>query len=123
MNIKATYFVTFKAEYILLFLASTERMNTRASFRYIKLFKNLGGTVGITILYGLDDGRVGVRVPVGLWGPLNILSSAYLGLFSQGLSNLGREADNSPSSSIDMEKTWTYTSTPPYVFMAWLLSR
>jgi hypothetical protein len=33
----------------------------------------------------------------------------------------GREADNSPPTSAQIKKTWTYTSTPPYVFMAWCL--
>jgi hypothetical protein len=31
----------------------------------------------------------------------------------------GREADNSPPSSAEIENAWNYTSTPPYVFTAW----
>jgi hypothetical protein len=30
----------------------------------------------------------------------------------------GREADHSPPASAEIKKTWIYTSTPPYVFMA-----
>jgi hypothetical protein len=49
--------------------------------------------VGITTGYGLDDRGVGVRAPVGsrilssprrpdrLWGPPNLLSNGYGGLF------------------------------------------
>jgi hypothetical protein len=49
--------------------------------------------VGIATGYGLDDRRVGVRVPVGsrifscprsqnwFWGPLSLLSNGYRGLF------------------------------------------
>jgi hypothetical protein len=29
-----------------------------------------------------------------------------------------READHSPPTSAEVVKTWVYTSTPPYVFMA-----
>jgi hypothetical protein len=29
-----------------------------------------------------------------------------------------READHSPRTSAEIKKTWIYTSTPPYVFMA-----
>jgi hypothetical protein len=29
-----------------------------------------------------------------------------------------READHSPSTSAEVKKTWIYTSTPPYTFMA-----
>jgi hypothetical protein len=40
---------------------------------------------------------------------------------SPGLKRLWREADNSPPTSAQVKKTWIYTSTPPYVFMAWCL--
>jgi hypothetical protein len=41
------------------------------------------------------------------------------GDFSPGLKRPGCEADPSPPTSAQVKKTWTYTSTPPYVFMAW----
>jgi hypothetical protein len=31
----------------------------------------------------------------------------------------GREADHSPPTSAEVKRTWIYTSTPPYVFMAY----
>jgi hypothetical protein len=33
----------------------------------------------------------------------------------------GREADRSPPSSVQVKNAWSYTSTPQYVFMAWLV--
>jgi hypothetical protein len=51
--------------------------------------------VGIATGYGLDDGVVGVRIPVGsrifssplrqdqLWGPSSLLSNGYRGIFPQ----------------------------------------
>jgi hypothetical protein len=35
-----------------------------------------------------------------------------------GVKRQGREADHSPPASAEVKKTWVYTSTPPYVFMA-----
>jgi len=32
-----------------------------------------------------------------------------------------READSSPLSSTEAKNSWSYTSTPPYLFMAWYL--
>jgi hypothetical protein len=43
------------------------------------------------------------------------------GDLSSGLKRPGREADPSPLTSAQFEKTWTYTSTLPYVFIAWCL--
>jgi hypothetical protein len=40
------------------------------------------------------------------------------GSFS-GEKRPGREADHSPPSSAEAKNAWSYTSTPPYAFMAW----
>jgi hypothetical protein len=37
------------------------------------------------------------------------------------LKQSGRETDHSPPSSAEVKNTWSYTSTPPYVFMSWYL--
>jgi hypothetical protein len=40
------------------------------------------------------------------------------GAVSLGARRPGREADHSPPTSAKVKKTWIYTSTPSYVFMA-----
>jgi hypothetical protein len=39
------------------------------------------------------------------------------GALSPGITQLGREADNSSPTSAEVKKTWVYTSSPPYIFM------
>jgi hypothetical protein len=85
--------------------------------------------VGIVTGYGLDDGGVGFRGPVGsrifssprhpdwFWGPSSLLSNGYRGYFS-GVKLPGCEADHSPRTSVEVNKMWIYTSTPPYAIMA-----
>jgi hypothetical protein len=50
----------------------------------------------------------GVQPPVQ-WAPEAL---------SPGVKQQGCEADYSPPTSAQVKKTWIYTSTPPYVFMA-----
>jgi hypothetical protein len=40
-----------------------------------------------------------------------------------GVKRQGREADHSPPTSAEVKNMWIYTSTPPYVFMAYCLIR
>jgi hypothetical protein len=41
-----------------------------------------------------------------------------IGTFSPGVKRQEREANHSPETCAQVKKTWTYTATPPYVFMA-----
>jgi len=43
------------------------------------------------------------------------------GALSLGIKRSGREADHSPPSTAEVENTWSYTSIPQYVFIAWCL--
>jgi hypothetical protein len=86
------------------------------------------GVVGIVTGYRLDGQGVGVGVLVGsrtfcsprhpdrLWGPPNLIFRG--GGLSPGVKRPGLEADHSPPTSAEVKKTWVYTSTSPYVFMA-----
>jgi hypothetical protein len=90
---------------------------------------NRDSSVGIATSYGLDDRGVGFRVLVGAkiclihvvqTGP-GVHPTSYqlgTGALSPGVKRKGREADRSPPASAEVKKTWIYTSTPPYVFMA-----
>jgi hypothetical protein len=82
-------------------------------------------SVGIATGYGLDDqgaessspGRVKIFY-------FSMSSRPALGStqppikWVPGVNRQGREADHSPPTSVEVKKTWIYTSTPPYVFMA-----
>jgi len=41
--------------------------------------------------------------------------------FNLGVKRPELEADNSPPSSAEIKKAWSYASLPQYVFMAWCL--
>jgi hypothetical protein len=89
---------------------------------------SLDSVVGIATDYGLDNGGVGVRVPV--WSRIFSTSSRPAvgptkppiqwvpGNLSSEVKRPGREADHSPSASAKVKKIWTYTAIPPYAFMA-----
>jgi hypothetical protein len=85
---------------------------------------------GIANIYELDDRGFGVQVPVGsriftspyrpdrLWGPPNLLPDGYRELFPPWVKRPEREAVRSPPTSADVKRTWIYTSTTTYAFMA-----
>jgi hypothetical protein len=100
-------------------------------FLFLKLFfHNTGAAVGIETVLWLDDRGIRSSSP----GRVNnfhfsTLSEPALGsfqppihwvtrAFSPGLKRPGREADHLPPASAEIKKTWVYTSTLPYAFMA-----
>jgi hypothetical protein len=84
--------------------------------------------VGIATGYGLDEWRVGIRVPVGsrmfifpylsdrFWGSLRLLSNWHQGILL-GVKRPGIDANDLPPISDDVKKTWIYISTLPYAFL------
>jgi hypothetical protein len=84
-----------------------------------------GSAVGIATGYWLDDGGVVVRVPVGpriflfLAASRPALGSIQSRIqWAPGVKRPGLEAHHSPPTSAEVKKTWIYTSTPAYVFVA-----
>jgi hypothetical protein len=59
-------------------------------------------------------GNTGLSRP---WNSASLLSNRHRGLFPQGRGERGLK-----KSSIEVQNARTYTSTPPYVFIAWCLS-
>jgi hypothetical protein len=51
-------------------------------------------------------------------GPTQPLVQWVPGALSPGVKQPGLEADHSPPTSAGVKKTWIYTSTPLYVYMA-----
>jgi hypothetical protein len=97
---------------------------------YVKIGSQDSSVSVVTKLNGLDDqesapGRV--RDFFSLppcrdwrWGPASLLWNEYQAL-SPELKQPGHEADHSPPSSAEVKDARSYTSTPPYVCMAWYL--
>jgi hypothetical protein len=59
--------------------------------------------------------------PYGPSRPVIVLALpffAFTGGSLPGLKRQGREADQSPPTSAEVNKIWIYTSTPPYALMA-----
>jgi hypothetical protein len=84
-------------------------------------------SVGVATGHGLDDRGVRLRGPVGarifsmssrpvLW-PTQPPIQWVPGALSLGLKRPEREDDHPPTSA-EIKKTWIYTSTSPYAFMA-----
>jgi hypothetical protein len=62
------------------------------------------------------------RVQIGSGAhPVSCKMSTGKGAVSSEVKQPGREADHSPSFSAEVKNVWSYTSTPPYVSMAWCL--
>jgi hypothetical protein len=92
--------------------------------------KSRDSSVGIATVYGLDDRVVGVPSPDTVKNFLFFgASRPALGstqppiqwvprALSPGVKRPGHEAEHSPPTSAEVKKTWIYTSTPPYAFMA-----
>jgi hypothetical protein len=64
--------------------------------------------MGKIFFYGVQTG-FGVR-PVSY--------QVGTGAVSPGIKQPEREADHSPPTCAEVKKTWIYTTTPPYAFMA-----
>jgi hypothetical protein len=91
--------------------------------------KSRDSAVGIATGYWLDVRGVEVRVPVGSSiSLLHIVQTGYgvhptsypmgTGALSPGVKRPEREADHLPPTSAEVKKTWVYTATPLYAFMA-----
>jgi hypothetical protein len=95
---------------------------------YITYFRSRDSVFCIATGYGLDDRGVGVRVPVGsiifsassrpALGPTQPLIERVPGAIFPGVKRQECEADHSTPTSAKVKKMGTYTSTPPYAFVA-----
>jgi hypothetical protein len=97
---------------------------------YLLLNLSRDSAVGIATGYELDDRGVRVSSPGSgknflfcissrqvLWPTQPYIQRVERAL-SLGVKRPGREADHSPPTSAEVTKTWVYTATPLYLFMA-----
>jgi hypothetical protein len=115
--------------HLFLVYAYKEKSNSIITFLEFAVTKSRDSVIGIAIGYGLDDWRVGVRVPVGsrmfsspcrphwLWSPLSLLSNGYRRLFPRRLS--GRDVKLTTHLQIVPKSKKCGSIHPSYAFMAW----
>jgi hypothetical protein len=85
------------------------------------VYVNRGSSFGITTDYRIELVLVRSTMftrycPNRLCGPPSIVSNDYRWVLCPGVNRQGLEADHSYNAEV--KKTWIYTSTPPYAFMA-----
>jgi hypothetical protein len=72
--------------------------------------------------YGMDERWTGVRFLAGSSDCLLTTTQPPIkwipGVLSSEVKRLGIETDHEPTSSVDVENLWSYTSTIKYVFVA-----
>jgi len=85
-------------------------------------------TPRVSIVTGLQVGRLGFDSDRGMKGIFlfvltgsELLFNGYRKFFLPGVERSGREVGQSHPSSAEVKNVWSYTSTPPYVLMAWCL--
>jgi hypothetical protein len=100
------------------------KQRNRVRFKVIlHSVRSRDSSVGIGTGYGLKDGGVGVRVPVGQEFSFPMSSRPAVGstqppirwvpgAISSGVKRPGHEADHSHPTSAEIKKIWIYTSTP-----------
>jgi hypothetical protein len=77
-----------------------------------------GLIIGVRVPAGAGNFSLHHRVQTG-WGPTQPPVQWVPGAVPLGKKLPGREADNSPQSSVEVKNEWSYTSTPQYAFIAW----
>jgi hypothetical protein len=122
-NLKGTHDFGFP----LLLISSFDPVMKNLSV-YLNYLKSRDSAVGVATGYRLDYRAVIVRVLVGsrIFSSLPTLALGFAqppiervpGSLFPGVKQPGREADHSRSTSAEIKKMWSYTSTPPYDFMA-----
>jgi hypothetical protein len=85
-------------------------------------YRSRDSVVGIATSYGLDDQQVGVQVLLGsllhiIQTGCRVHTTSYTMDMGGGsfpwVKRPGPKADHSPPTSVEVEKMWIYTSTPP----------
>jgi len=79
-----------------------------------------GWTTGVRFLSGAGNFFLRHRIQRGFGAHPDSYRTGTGGPYP-GVKRPGREADHSPPSSAEVKNAWSYTSTPPHVFMTWCL--
>jgi hypothetical protein len=95
---------------------------TQQISRPLRDFGSRGGAFGLANGYGLENRRdknlLSSTSSRPVLGPTQPPIQWIPGTFSLEVKRQQGDADHSPPTSAEVKKTWVYTSTPPYVFMA-----
>jgi hypothetical protein len=125
LAINVSFWMNNYGTYCICFLLRVTLSEGTLHCNLIKEISSPGAVIAQSVQW-LDTGcKTGVKFPLHRVQIGSVaLPASYLmstGDLSPRVKRTAREADHTAPSSAEIKHTWSYTSTPPYIFTAWCL--